>query len=220
VKAAMMRALVLKDLRILRYRLLFALLVVVLALVPLSPRIPRGMLGVFFVYLMVNTYVMQLGTLEEQSRGDVLVSLLPVGRRHIVHARYLLLGALSAIVAALYVGPLATVGLFASAPPSAATLGVWWLWAAAVPLFVWSFMMPVLFTYGATRSQMALNLSVLLPALALPLLGPLLRPFFRSLTAEGVFSSLPVALGAFAGAAAMAYISSLVSVRVYGRRDL
>lgn len=216
----MLRAFVLKDLMILKYRFLFALLLVMMALLPMSPKTPRGVLGAFVIYMVVSAYVSQLGILEDRSRTDVLVAMLPVERRDIVRGRYLLMAGLAATMSALYAGPVLAVSPFVPAPIPPQTLLRWWLWGASVPLVMWSVLLPIVFTYGANRSQLALNLGMFVPMIVLMLLGPVLRVPVRSLVAQGVFSSVPFGLGVLGVALALAFLSSLVSTRLYERRDL
>jgi len=216
----MVRALVVKDLMILRYRLLYSLILVAIAVAPMPARAPRGLFGVMFTHMVVTAFLTQLGGLEERSRGDVLVSLLPVGRADVVTARYVLLGALAAVSAILYTGPIAALAPFFPAPVPGRVLAVWWLWAAALTLVLWSAAWPVVFRWGMTGSQVALNALMFVPLASSLFLARWFGPAIQSLVAQGFFSSVPVALGALGLALVLGYVSSLVSTRLYAWRDL
>ena len=216
----MVRALVVKDLMILRHRLFYSLILVALAVAPMPHEGKRGLLGALFTHMVVTAFLTQAALLEEQSRGHVLVSLLPVGRRDVVQARYLLLGGLAAAMATLYTGPIAAIAPFVPAPIPASTVLLWWLWAATLTMLMWSISLPVVFRWGVTRSQILLNSLMFIPFLVLMLLSRWFGAGIQSLARQGLFSSLPAGLGGLAVAVILAWVSSVVSTRLYTRRDL
>jgi len=216
----MVRALLMKDLMLLRYRILFGLALSMFALMPMRPSAPRGMFGAMMTHMVVTAFLTQLGGLEERSRGDVLVSLLPLGRGDVVRARYLLLGGLAAAMATFYVVPPAVLSLVAPAPLSPGTLATWWLWCATLTLVLWSMSLPVVFRLGMTGSQILINALMFTPLLLAMTASRLFGPQIQSLVQSGWLATAWTALGALGLALALAYLSSLLSTRLYSRRDL
>jgi hypothetical protein len=217
---AMVRALLLKDLTLLRYRMFFGLILVAVTLMPMTVRSPRGMLGAMFTHMVVTAFMMQLGLLEERSRADVLLSLLPVARADVVRARYLLLGGLAAAMATLYVGPVLAISAFVPAPPSGEVLLTWWLWCAAFTLVLWSMSLPAVFRWGTTNSQIVINGVMLVPLLVSMPASRWLGPQIEWLVSQGLLSTVWSGAGALIVAIVLAWLSSLLSTRLYARRDL
>jgi ABC-2 family transporter len=216
----MVRALLMKDLMLLRYRILFGLVLAVFALMPMRPSAPRGMFGAMMTHMIVTAFLTQLGGIEERSRGDVLVSLLPLGRGDVVRARYLLLGGLAAAMATFYVVPPAILSLVAPAPLSAGTLATWWLWCTTLTVALWSVSLPVVFRWGMTGSQILINALMFAPFAVSMIVSRLFGVQIQSVVQSGWLATAWTALGALGLALALAYLSSLLSTRLYTRRDL
>lgn len=230
----MLRALVLKDLALLNYRLLFSLFLVPLTVMPMASGSNRGIAGTGLILLTMALFVSQAGLVEERSRADVLLHLLPVSRRAVVLGRYGLVGLLAAAMSAIYILPMAAIGPLVPAPPAPATLVQWWLWGTSVPLIFWSLLLPVVFAYGMTRTQMVTNTLLVTSVLTLMILGSLLwirlglwvpdeaHPsavaFWKA--SWGWFSpTVSGALGLLGAAIVLTYLSYRLSVWIYGRRD-
>jgi hypothetical protein len=209
----MLYALIAKDVMLLRHRLLFALAGLALAIAAADQR-PAMIFGVIIVQVVVTVSVSQIGVIEEKSRGDVLLQILPVSRRQIVASRYLLVLLLAVAAAGVFTAGMAARG-FLPEPLSARLAG------AAVypvmPIGFWALALPLVFRFGMTRSQSAIGiLSFLLPVAAttlphsarLPLRSFLLQP------------SAPLAWTALGTAVALALVSFTVATWLYERRDL
>jgi ABC-2 family transporter protein len=209
----MIRALILKDLSLLNYRLLWSLFLVPIALMPMVAGADRGAFGVWFVHFTCTIFIAAAALIEERSHGEMLVRLLPVSPRQIAQARYLLAGMIAAGLSALYVLPVVGISFIAPAPPPPETLLKWWLWGIAVPVAFWSIAFPLVFAFGMTRSQTALGLALAASVIVTPYLD--LRPFAGL---ADTFGSVPSALAAVVAAVVLAYASSRVSAVICERR--
>ena len=207
----MIRALVLKDFRLVRERLLWlvALNGLLLTMTGGDPR-AAGAFGAMTVHLSVTLLLLHAGTVEEKSRADQLTALLPVTRQQIVAGRYLFVAALAAAFTAVYLAMLAAAGDLAASPEDWMRVG---RQSLALTTVLWSIGLPLVLWFGVIRSQVALSLGLtLLPAVWLGLA----RAVF-DVSGLAAFAAGPWLLPA---AILMAGASYGVAVRLYERRAL
>jgi hypothetical protein len=210
----MIGSLIFKDLLLVRHRMLVLLAVMALMLSTTDGR-PRSasVYGAIIVHMLTCMVLIHAGVVEEKSRGEVLLPLLPLGRGQIVRARYASLLCVSVFFAVAYLVMLAAGGGVSMA-------AVDWLATAgrcmSITLAIWSFGLPIVMAYGVTRSQLLLTLGTMaLPGVALSVIRAVTLPsgdwqvFVRAVAS-------PWTLAAVLALVALSYA---VSVRVYERRD-
>jgi len=162
---------------------------------------------------VTSVLFIQASSVEDKSRGDLLLLLLPLSRRQIVAGRYAFLLAAATSLAVVYLAMLGVGGGMSMAP-------VDWLKTAGqcvtLTMAIWSLGLPLVVAYGVTRTQGLLSLGMmLLPGLWLALI----RNIARSYGYDGVLLQAVASPWMLAAVLVLACASCLVSVRLYERRD-
>jgi hypothetical protein len=210
----MIGALVLKDILLVRHRvlILLAAMAVMLSTTDGRPRSP-SVHGAILVHMLTCMVLINVGVVEEKSRGEVLLHLLPLNRRQIVRGRYASLLCAAVFFCAAYLVMLAVGG-----GVSMAALD--WLTTAgravSITLAIWSLALPLVVAYGVMRSQLLVTLGTMaLPGVALGVVRALTHPsgdWQLFVQAVGSPWMLPTVLSVLG-------LSYLVAAWLYERRD-
>lgn len=208
-----MKGLLLKDLYVMlanRKTLLYAL---VLGLVFTLGFKDNGTLFTMILGMIIMMLAYSTFTLDDQARWPVYALILPVKRRTIVAAKYLLV--VFSAAAGMAIGALASIATYllgyagSIAANIATTFGILTSFLLAI-----SVVLPLVFKFGIEKIRMVGNLVMLLPYFAL-LLVQLSNPNFHLPSlAPGAVIALCVVV-----AAAVVAVSFFAAVRLYARKQ-